>query len=162
MTELTNPYTPPLSNFSGQIDEQALEVPQPIYTPFQVRLASFLGGPLASVYSLYQNFKQLHDAQGMRLTLVLGLGFCALLFGILPFLPERMPNQILPLAYSFAAGWIASSKQLNKDQIKQSTQYQRRSGWNVTAVTLISLVVSCLIIFPYLFLLSAIGIIRLA
>ena len=162
MNDLSNPYAPPEALLADPGAEAGTGRRQPIYTPFQVRLASFLGGPLAAVFTLHQNFKALQDAQGQRLTLWLGIAFNLALVALLPFLPERFPRQLIPLLYSFAAGGIASTKQLSKAQLNASDQYQRRSGWNVTAVVFASLIAFSLVVFPLYLLLDHWGIIRLA
>ena len=156
MDDISNPYAPPEALLAEPGAEVASER-RPIYTPFQVRLASFLGGPLAAVFTLHQNFKALQDAQGQRLTLWLGIAFNLALVALLPFLPERFPRQLIPLLYSLAAGGIASTRQLSKAQLEASEQYQRRSGGNVTAVILVSLLAFCLVVFPLFLLLDRWG-----
>ena len=162
MTDQSNPYTAPEALLVPDGLEISTESPAPIYSPLQVRLASFIGGPYAAVYTIYQNFKQLGDARGMQLTLYIGIAFNVILFVLLPVIPEKFPKQLIPLIYSWAAGWVASSKQLTKDQINESPKYHRRSGWNVTAVILISIIAFCLITFPLLFLLNNFGVIHIA
>ena len=153
MDEVSNPYAPPEALLADPGPAVA-SGRRPIYTPFQVRLASFFGGPFAAVFTLHQNFKALQDARGQQLALGLGIGFNMALLALLPFLPERFPRQVIPLLYSLAAGGIASSRQLSKERLDASDQYQRRSGWNVTAVVLVSLTAFCLVAFPLYLLLD--------
>lgn len=133
----------------------------PLYTPAQVRIASFLGGPFAAVFTLHQNFKQLGDSIAMRRTVWYGSAFCVGLVALLAILPERFPNQLLPLAYSLGAGEIAKAKQLTKDRIAQSSQYRRHSGWRVAGVSVTSLLALALIVLPLFLLLDFFGIIHL-
>jgi hypothetical protein len=133
----------------------------PLYTPFQVRLASFLGGPFAAVYTLRHNFKSLQNDRGARLTLYWGSGFVVVLFAVIPLLPSKFPNSVIPLAYSLAAGGIASSKQLSKEAILGSNQYVRCGGWNVALVSLVAFVAFCAILVPFLFGLDYFGQMRL-
>ncbi|WP_243288704.1 hypothetical protein [Geothrix terrae] len=160
MDDISNPYAPPEALLAEPGAEVASER-RPIYTPFQVRLASFLGGPFAAVFTLHQNFKALQDTRGQRLTLGLGIAFNVALLALLPFLPERFPRQVIPLLYSIAAGGVASAKQLSKAQLEASEQYQRRSGWNVTGVVLVSFLAFCLVVFPPYLLLNHWGVLRL-
>jgi hypothetical protein len=148
-----NPERPATTN--GPASKRA------IYTPFQVRVASFIGGPIAPVYTLYANFKQLNDERRARLTLLLGIAFNALLLAVLPFLPERFPRQIVPLAYAIAAGEFAKSMQLTKDQVEMSTQYRRHTGWRVAGVSVVSFIAFVIVALPLLVALHAVGVIDL-
>lgn len=162
MDDASNPYAPPEALLAEPGAEAASGPRRLVYTPFQVRLAAFLGGPFAAVVTLYQNFKALQDARGQRLALWLGIAFNGVLLALLPILPERFPRQLIPLLYALAAGGIASSWQLTKAQLDASDQYQRRSGWSVAAVTLLSFLAFCLVVFPLYFLLDRWGILHLS
>lgn len=129
-----------------------------LYTPFQVGTAAFFGGPFGAIYTLYSNFKIMGKGREQRLTLYGGIGFVAALCATIPFLPEKFPNMVIPLAYAYAAGGIASSKQLSKEAILASQQFVRHSGWNVTVVSLVSFLAFCLIFFPLLFALMYFGV----
>jgi len=149
-------------NFDPHVTSNINDVKIRIYTPFQVRLASFLGGPIAAVYTLHQNYSRFENPVRAKQTLWFGIGFCLLLTAALPFLPDKFPQQILPLIYSLAAGAIANSYQLTKDSIKTSDKYARHSGWNVTVVTIISFICFCAVAFPFILLLDHFGVIQLA
>jgi hypothetical protein len=136
--------------------------PAALYTPLQVRLASFIGGPFAAIYTLHSNFKRIGLAREGRLTLYWGGAFVLVLLAALPFLPDKFPNLVIPLAYSFAAGGIAASRQPSKETILASPEYVRCSGWNVTLVCVVSLIAFCAIMFPLLFALDYLGVIDLA
>ena len=132
-----------------------------IYTPFQVRLASFIGGPFAAVYTLHHNFKRLGKLRETRLTRYWGGGFIIALFAVIPFLPDKFPNTVIPLGYTLAAGSIAASRQLSKEAILGSGKYARCSGWNVAVVCLVALVGFCAIFGPFLFALDYLGVVDL-
>ena len=120
----------------------------PLYTPFQVRIASFIGGPFAAVYTLHRNFKRIGKGREARLTLCWGVGLIVVMVAALPFLPNKFPNMVIPLAYSIGAGSLAASKQLSKEAILGSQAYIRCTGWNVAAVCVISLVSFLSLIMP--------------
>ena len=80
-----------------------------IYSPVQVVTCSFFGGPFAAVFVLKKNFDALGDKAGSLKTIIWGSVFIVLLFLSLPFLPEKFPHYVLPLAYSIAAREIAKS-----------------------------------------------------
>jgi hypothetical protein len=111
-----------------------------LYTPLQVRLGSFLGGPIASVYFLRENFRTLGKASEARATLMWGGAFVICLLASLPFLPTRFPNYVVPLAYSYAAGSITEKWQLRKQAIVDSGTYQVQSSWRVFGLALLFVV----------------------
>ncbi len=145
----------------AQTPSPPLVISSRLYTPFQVRLAAFLGGPFAAVYTLHSNFKVLGKDREKRLTLYWGIGFIIALCALLPFLPDKFPNIVIPLAYSIAAGGIAASKQLSKEAILASQIYIRHSGWKITIVCVVSIAAFCAIIFPLLFALDHFGLLHL-
>ena len=108
-----------------------------LYTPLQVRLGSFLGGPIASVYFLRENFRILGKASEAKTTLVWGGAFVIGLLALVPFLPTRFPNLVVPLAYSYAAGSIAEKWQMQKQAILDSGTYQVQSSWRVLGLALL-------------------------
>ncbi|MFT3870399.1 MAG: hypothetical protein QM715_18275 [Nibricoccus sp.] len=135
--------------------------PSALYTPFQVGLASFIGGPFAAVYTLYCNFKRLGKVRETQFTLYLGGAFLIAILAVLPFLPDKFPNMVIPVAYTFAAVSIASSKQLSKEQILASENYVRRSGGNVAVVCVVSFLGFFAIMLSVLFALDHWGIVSL-
>ena len=110
-----------------------------LYTPLQIRAGSFLGGPIASVYFLRENFRVLGKASEAKTTLAWGIAFVICLWALLPFLPTRFRNYIVPLAYSIAAGSIAEKWQLQKQAIVDSGRYQFQSSWRVFGLALLFL-----------------------
>ena len=108
--------------------------PTAIYSPKQILGGSFLGGPIAAVYFLRRNFQTLHNASAARWTLVWGIVFNIVLVALIPFLPERFPNYVLPLAYSWAACGIATAKQITKETITSSPEFSFHSNWRVAGL----------------------------
>ena len=79
----------------------------------------------------------------------------------LPFLPDRFPRYVLPLAYSISAGAIAERWQLGKAAILESSQYQIQSTWRVACLGVILLIAFLVVAFMELFGLDALGVIVL-
>jgi hypothetical protein len=135
--------------------------PLALYTPRQVYVASFVGGPIAAVFTLQHNFKQLGNGRARQLTLIGGIGLNVALLAAIPFLPDKMPNSVIPLAYTLAAGSIASSKQMTKAAILSSQSYVCCKARNVTVVILLALVSFCTVTVLLLFALDYLGIVLL-
>jgi hypothetical protein len=130
-----------------------------LYTPIQIRAGSFLGGPIASVYFLRENFRVLGKVSEAKTTLAWGIAFVVCLLALLPFLPARFPNYLIPLAYSIAAGSIAEKWQLQKQAIVNSGRYQFQSNWRVFGLAVLFLVAFLIVGAVTYFCLVALGVI---
>jgi hypothetical protein len=132
-----------------------------LYTPLQIRAGSFLGGPIAAVYFLRENFRVLDKVPEARATVVWGAAFVCGLMALLPFLPDRFPNVVIPLLYSIAAGSVAEKWQLQKQTIVDSGTYKFQSNWRVFGLALLFLIAFLLVAVVELFCLNAVGLIHL-
>ena len=152
-----NPYAPP-SSAVGDSEFKAVVSPDSmLYTPAQIRTGSFLGGPIAAAYLLRENFRVLDRGPQARATVVWGAAFVAGLMALLPFLPTRFPNYLIPLLYSIAAGAVADKWQLQKQAIVDSGKYQVHSNWRVFGMALLSMAAFMLIVVLEIFCLVALG-----
>jgi hypothetical protein len=131
-----------------------------VFSPKQVFFGSFLGGPVTPVYYLRQNFLALNKLEDARLTLLWGVVLNLAILAPLPFLPERFPNYVIPLAYCWLARSIAESRQLNKAAIANSTQFEFASNWRVAGIALVSLVATVAVWFSIWFPLAYFGVIK--
>lgn len=132
-----------------------------LYSPRQATVASFIGGPFAALYVVRTNFEEMGRQAAARSALIYGLAFVAALFAILPFLPEKFPNYVIPLAYSLAVGQIVEYKQLSRSAIRQSDHYEFQSNWRVMTVSAVSLVLGLVLIVGWMLLLQQLGVISL-
>jgi len=92
----------------------------PVYSPFQVRLATLLGGPIASFYTIYMNFRALGSRKGTLGTLAVGATYMFILALYISFVPPRSPNILIPILNVAIAGWVVRSKQFTPEQITES------------------------------------------
>jgi hypothetical protein len=132
-----------------------------LYTPLQIRLGSFLGGPIAAVHFLRENFRVLGKVAEARTALVWGVAFIVGLMVLLPFLPDHFPNYVVPLLYSFAAGSVAEKWQLPKQSIIASGIYGVQSNWRVFGFALLAMIAFLVILLAELFGLNALGLVDL-
>jgi hypothetical protein len=110
-----------------------------IYSPIQVLAISFLGGPMAMVYALWKNFRDLEDPYGMRQVLLWGSFFIIALMAFAPLMSNDWPDYVLPFAYPVAAWSLAERHQMTKQAIADSQIYEFQTAWNVVAVSIIFL-----------------------
>lgn len=102
----------------------------PIYSPKQVLLGSFLGGPIAMVYFVRANFLTLGNRSAAAQTMIWGVLFNLLVLASMPF-ARSFPRYLIPLAYSLTASGIAEVKQLTKENIAVSSQFRFQSNLRV-------------------------------
>lgn len=132
-----------------------------LYSPRQAFAASFLGGPLAAVYVLRENFVVLEQLERSRSALRWGGAFVAALFALMPFLPEKFPNTVIPLIYSFAVGELVKIYQLSKEKIEQSDAHAFQSNWRVARVSVVSFLLFLVLMAAWVILLGYFGVIDL-
>ena len=122
-----------------------------IYSPNQILLGSFWGGPIATVYFLYKNYSELGNHEYAEKTIYIGSFLTVVLVGTLPFLPENFPNMFLPIMYSLLGKQLAVQSQLSKEDIASDEKYLFESNWKVfgigTLTLIIFLVVSLVVLF---------------
>jgi predicted MFS family arabinose efflux permease len=132
-----------------------------LYSPLQVAMSAFVGGPFAGVYVLKKNFDALSDRTGSQQAMIWGSVLIVVMAVTIPFLPKKTPHYIIPLAYSVGARMIAEKYQMSKQAIHDSGQYGFRSNWNVLGISVASLVGSFALFALWMFGLDALGIIHL-
>lgn len=95
----------------------------PLYSPNQILAVAFIGGPLATLFALKQNYDALANPVGSQLVVRWGVAFVVALLSVIPFLPQDFPQMVIPLAYSFAARSIAEGSQRSRQQILEDERY---------------------------------------
>jgi hypothetical protein len=156
-----NPYAPPSAAVADPKSDAAIPPNAKLYTPAQIRAGSFLGGPIAAVYLLRENFRVLDRGPEAQTTVVWGIAFVAGLMALLPFLPKNFPNVVLPLVYSAAAGAIADKWQLRKQAIVESGRYRIQSNWRVVGMSLLWMLAFMLIGMLEIVILVSLGLMHL-
>jgi hypothetical protein len=133
-----------------------------IYSPNQVFVGTFLGGPLASILMLKRNFVALGETVAAKKTIIWGIVLSVGPVGALYVIQKSLPQNAtsaMPLVISFISQSIARHRQLTKDAIRNADRYSFRSNFHVVLVGIISLVVSLSAMFLIAFLLVIVGII---
>jgi hypothetical protein len=132
-----------------------------LYSPMQVMVGSFVGGPFAVVYMLWMNFRALGGEPEARRMLIWGAVFVAAVFAILPALPENFPNYVLPVVYSLGARLVAERFHLTKQAIKESDRYALQSNWNVLGIGVAFLLAFIVLAVGFVLAVDEIGLISL-
>ncbi|HJW09898.1 MAG TPA: hypothetical protein VJ483_09705 [Holophagaceae bacterium] len=159
-----NPYEAPQAELlpSGMTGNQFDSLNAKVYSPTQVRVGTFLCGPLAGVWYLKSNFDAMQSPEHARKAVAWGIAACCLVLAIMLILPERFPRVALPIAYSWPAGYFVESYQLKKNAILESERYSMQSNWRVAGIGIIAFVTFFAIAMGLIYALNAMGVLHLA
>lgn len=102
--------------------EAPLVVPPTVrlYSPTQVALGAFFGGPVGLAYFLRANFAALDKPDEARLTLVGGVVLVIVVAGLALALPPNVPLTPLNIVYVLAGRFVAEKHQMSKEDIEAS------------------------------------------
>jgi hypothetical protein len=154
---IRNPFAPPSAVVEDRNINAALLPNARLYSPRQIRIGTFLGGPIAAVYLLRANFLALNRTSEAHTTILCGIALLAGLLVLVPFLPKHFPNFLIPILISIAAGFVADKWQLSKQAIVDSGSYEFQSNWRLLGITLLSIIAFLLIIVVGIVSLTAFG-----
>jgi len=107
-----------------------------IYSPRQIQVATFLGGPLAAAYFLKRSFESIGKTALANKCFLICLIGGVIILGILPFLPEETPNTLIPIAYLIPVIALLKKDYLTKQEITESEVYKFESNWKVFGISL--------------------------
>ncbi len=138
-----NPYTAPRSNVSQETEGDRPLREVALYSPGQVGIGVFLGGPVAFIYFLHSNFRHLGESQRAINVLLGGVALIAVAFVVVLFAPTRWIGYGLSLGSVFLARGIASSYQTPN---YVTVPHYRQSGWKVFGLSIVCFILSMLII----------------
>ncbi len=117
------------------------------FSPKQIYIGTLIGGPLAGIYYLSENFNHIEKANLASVCKLVGAIFTLLIFWIAFRIPDEFPNAIVPIVYSAVAAAIAWQWQVKKEEVEAAESYGFQSNWKVAGVSLVSLVITLLAIF---------------
>ncbi|MBU0913150.1 MAG: hypothetical protein KKF22_11475 [Gammaproteobacteria bacterium] len=121
------------------------------FTPKQVYLGSFLGGPFAAAYYVSENFRSMGKAELAKLSIVISVVVSIALFVLVYQLPENFPYTIIPIAYSGLAASVTWKLQVTKEEIDAVESYSFRSNWKVFFSSLAALAFTYVSLFIFFF-----------
>ena len=93
-----------------------------MYSPTQIAVGTYLGGPLAAIYYLKINFDTLGKEKLSQQTTVMGALITILLIAVMPFIPASTPNSLIPILYLIPVMMLVKDHQLTKEEISIAEQ----------------------------------------
>lgn len=153
-----NPYAAPRAAIDARAHSGLQAAgPRPLYSPTQVALGAFLGGPMGVVYFLHANFRTLGEQALATRTWRWGAAFMIAWVAIVPLLPERFPSTPLTIAYVIVARQVSEKHQMTKQAIADSPFYAFHSNWRVFGLSLLCFLVSLIALLVPTFALAWLG-----
>jgi len=137
-------------------DEQPIESTiyrSSIYNTKQIRLGTFLGGPLVAGYLIAANFNAFNEPGKARNTWIGSILFTILLFGILFITPTsgKLPQVVFPLIYSWAAYGLAQQFQGKNINAYINSGEAIFSWWRLVGVSLLGCAITVILLFGVIY-----------
>ncbi len=120
------------------------------FSPRQIYVGTFIGGPIAAAYYLSRNFKCMDKTSLANLSTGVSIVFTIFLFWFTFQLPENFPSTIIPITYSAIAAGIAWQWQVSKEEVEAVESYGFQSNWKVAGVSVAALAVTVVCLFSVL------------
>lgn len=149
-----NPYSAPTAQLK---DADITGVS--LYSPTQVAVGAFIGGPVGLIYFLRANFLALQNQPLVKKTLISGIFLILALIALLPFIPENFPNVAISIGYVLIARYVVENYQMKKEAIENSENYIFQSNWKVFGLSIVCLILSAVVIMVPVFGMVYLGII---
>jgi hypothetical protein len=125
------------------------ESDKPIYNKIHIQLATFFGGPLAIIYILAENFKQLGQPQKVKRTWFIGIISLLLVITLGSFIPDtwKIPTLVFPLIFLSVGAAIMHSVQGNEIKFHTDNGGPVYSLWRAVGVGTVCLLVMLTFLF---------------
>ncbi|MCH1918543.1 hypothetical protein L9G15_03740 [Shewanella sp. A3A] len=118
-----------------------------LFSPTQIAVATFIGGPLAAVYTIKENYRAMNLPELHKASMIYGLLLTVLIFTIIWFLPENFPTIALNLLYIVAVRYWVEKKQISREQIEQAEQFDFQSNGQVFGISIVAMFATLAVIF---------------
>jgi len=130
-----------------------------LYTPRQVIIGTFFGGPVAATYFIKQNYDAVFDASLSSRSLTIGGIFSLVLLLVMPFIPEWVPGVVVYMPYFVFVVIFAHKHLISKDTIINSDEYMPQSSIKVLLFAILFMTFYMVLMVGYILGLEAAGII---
>ncbi len=125
------------------------------YTSYDISIATFIGGPLATGYLIYKNYKILENEEAARYSMILGILLTFILLAIMVYIPfsaiEKIPRQLIPFINSGIALLVVEKTQGKRIKEHIASGGKKESIWKAIGLSLVGTVVTIIMAFPILF-----------
>lgn len=135
--------------------------PIKLYTPLQVVMGTFFGGPVAATYFIKQNYDAVFDTSRSSKTLIIGSVFSLVFLLVIPFIPEWVPGVAVYMPYLVFVSTFSNKHLVSKNTIVDSDEYVAHSSLKVFLFSILIMALYMVLMFVYMFGLAAAGLIAI-
>jgi len=135
-------YRPPKADLEAPGTAPTAAVAGLVYSVRQIAVATFLGTPLAGALLLGANFRALGKPASRKPAIIWGVVATVVVMVLAFILPDRMPNSVLPIAYTM--GMRQAALQLQGAALTAHAQASgpHQSNWRVFGISMACLAVT--------------------
>ena len=126
-----------------------------LYSPRQIEVATFLGGPMCAVYMFNVNYKRLKKAVYARNVILIG-SIIVLLWHLVP-LTDKLPQVVYRIIPLLVVSGICLKYHISKQDIIEEPRYIFCSNWNVLLVSIIGWILLFIFLSIFLAVLNLFG-----
>ncbi len=127
-----------------------MEETKKLFSQQAVVLATFLGGPMAGGYLIKKNYNVFAEQNKGTWAFVLSTLFTIFMVGLLVLIPEaiweKVPNMLLPMAYTLAIYLIVDNTQGSRIKAHKDADGEFYSMWRAAGIGFISLIILAVLI----------------
>src|ERR1700712_4767815 len=130
--------------FQDEQQVQQVTLIAPIYSANQIRLGTFLGGPLVAGYFIAENYKVFGEAGKGKAAWIYAIAFSIVLFGSIFAIPDdvHVPGYIIPIIYCWVTYYLVQHFQGKQIDALTNGGEGLFSWWRVVLIGLIGLAVT--------------------
>ena len=130
--------------FQEEQQIQPVTLVAPIYSATQIRLGTFLGGPLVAGYFIAENYKVFGEEGKARAAWIYAIAFTIALFGGIFAIPAnvKVPGYIIPIIYCWITFYLVQHFQGKQIDALTNGGEGLFSWWRVVLIGLIGLAVT--------------------
>jgi hypothetical protein len=118
-----------------------------LYTRDAIRVATFLGGPLAAGFMIADNYRHLGEHKKVQTTWLIAVPVTIAIFVLAFILPDNFPPIALPLAYTMGVYFLVENLQGKKIKAHTAQGGQTWPMGRAVVIGLIGLLIILAIVF---------------
>lgn len=111
------------------------------FSPNQIYVGTFLGGPVAAIWYLARNFSAFGQDEAVRSTWLYGALFTLVFVEVLLFLPDDIPSVAYSAFYTGIAAFLLEKYQAkNLKAAAEDAQALKESNWKVAGIAVVGII----------------------
>ncbi|MEM1174788.1 MAG: hypothetical protein AAGA33_04640 [Pseudomonadota bacterium] len=126
-----------------------------LYSPGQIGVAAFIGGPIAGSWLLASNFASLGKRDAKTKTVIAGIVLTACVIALSLYLPDDFPALVFPFVYTVVFFQLAGKLQGYDVRQFIDDGGKRFSHWRVLGISVVSIVIFMLVVVALVLLVPA-------